>query len=49
MEPRRANGLPAFAIYAGERPFVLQVVELEGDRIAAITSFMNQDLFAFFT
>jgi RNA polymerase sigma-70 factor (ECF subfamily) len=48
MKPSRANGSPAFEIYAGERPFVLQVIELDGDGIAEITSFMKPELFAFF-
>jgi RNA polymerase sigma-70 factor (ECF subfamily) len=48
MERRRANGSPAFEIYAGERPFVLQVIELDADGIAEITSFMKPELFAFF-
>jgi hypothetical protein len=48
MEQRRANGWPAFEIYAGEQPFVLQVIELDEDGIAEITSFMKPELFAFF-
>jgi RNA polymerase sigma-70 factor (ECF subfamily) len=48
MKQSRANGSPAFEIYAGEQPFVLQVVELDRDGIASITSFMKPELFAFF-
>jgi RNA polymerase sigma-70 factor (ECF subfamily) len=48
MKLSRANGSPAFEIYAGERPFVLQVIELDAGGIAEITSFMKPGLFAFF-
>jgi RNA polymerase sigma-70 factor (ECF subfamily) len=48
MVQRRANGWPAFEIYAGKQPFVLQVIELDVDGIAEITSFMKPELFAFF-
>jgi RNA polymerase sigma-70 factor (ECF subfamily) len=44
----RANGSPAFEIYAGGAAFILQVVETDADRIVAITSFMNPELFAYF-
>ncbi len=46
--PTRANGGPAFAIYAHGQPFVLQVVEADGAGIRQITSFMNPALFDFF-
>ena len=46
--PTRANGGPAFGIYAGGQPFILQALVLEADRIAAITSFMNPALFTAF-
>jgi RNA polymerase sigma-70 factor, ECF subfamily len=48
MVRRRANGSPAFEIYAREQPFVLQIAELDGSRIADITSFMKPELFTFF-
>ncbi len=44
----RANGSPAFAVYADGKPFILQVVEAEREGIRAITSFMNPGLFGFF-
>jgi len=46
--PTGANGSPAFQIYAGGEPFVLQVVDADRDGIRSITSFMNPALFAFF-
>jgi RNA polymerase sigma-70 factor, ECF subfamily len=47
-EPTHANGAPAFRIYAGDEPFVLQVLEADAEGIASITSFMNPSLFRFF-
>ena len=44
---RRANGWPAFQVYARQEPFVLQVVELDADRISRMTSFMNPRLFEY--
>jgi len=43
-----ANGCPAFAQYrvdpdGGFRPWALQVLELDGDRVAAIHSFLDTD------
>ncbi len=46
--PTRANGSPAFEIYARGEAFILQVVETDADTIVAITSFMNPKLFAYF-
>ena len=48
LVPTRANGWPAFGIYASEKPFVLQVVEVDAAGIASMTSFMNPALFRFF-
>jgi RNA polymerase sigma-70 factor (ECF subfamily) len=48
LVPRRANGSPAFEIYAREQPFVLQVIEPDASGIREITSFMNPKLFTFF-
>jgi len=47
-EPTHANGAPAFRIYAGDEPSVLQVVEADAEGIVSITSFMNPSLFRFF-
>ncbi len=44
----RANGFPAFEIYASGEPFILQVVEADADGIGAITSFINPALFVYF-
>jgi len=50
----RANGGPAFAQYrqargGGHRPWALQVLEISGDRISAIHSFLDvEDLFPAF-
>jgi RNA polymerase sigma-70 factor (ECF subfamily) len=46
--PLRANGAPAFAIYAREQPFVLQVLDVQSDGISSITSYMEPRLFRFF-
>jgi RNA polymerase sigma-70 factor (ECF subfamily) len=46
--PTRANGGPAFAIYAQGQPFILQSVEADAAGIRQITSFMNPALFDFF-
>lgn len=52
--PTRANNAPAVGIYRdgpqgpGTVPFILQVVSIEPDGIAAMTSFMNPALFAAF-
>ena len=48
LVPTRANGAPAFGIYARGEPFVLQVVEADVRGIRAMTSFMNPALFRFF-
>jgi RNA polymerase sigma-70 factor (ECF subfamily) len=45
---RRANGSPAFEVYAREQPFLLQVAEVDEAGIVAMTSFMKPELFAFF-
>lgn len=44
----RANGAPAFAIYAREQPFVLQVLEVQSEVISSITSYLDTRLFPFF-
>jgi RNA polymerase sigma-70 factor (ECF subfamily) len=44
----RANGLPAFQVYARGEPFILQVLEVDADGVVAITSFMNPGLFTYF-
>jgi RNA polymerase sigma-70 factor (ECF subfamily) len=47
--PTRANNTAALGIYDGAgEPFILQVLEFDGDRIRAMTSFMNPGLFPFF-
>jgi RNA polymerase sigma-70 factor (ECF subfamily) len=46
--PTRANNAPAVAIYAGTRPFILQVLTVDTAGIAAMTSFMNPGLFKAF-
>jgi RNA polymerase sigma-70 factor (ECF subfamily) len=46
--PTRANSNVAFGIYAQGSASILQVLVLDGDRIAAITSFMNPALFEAF-
>ncbi|MGB8646114.1 MAG: sigma-70 family RNA polymerase sigma factor [Anaerolineae bacterium] len=52
FEPVRANGQPAFGWYRLEdgvyRPFAIQVVTVEGNLIADITTFMNPALFPWF-
>lgn len=48
LVPTRANGSPAYGIYANEQPFILQVIEADTSGIATITSFMNPALFGFF-
>jgi RNA polymerase sigma-70 factor (ECF subfamily) len=44
----RANGGLAFGIYAQGAASILHVLQIEGDRIAALTSFMNPALFSRF-
>ena len=53
MIPTTANGQPAFGLYmrtrAGDfRPFHLQVLELEGDRVKHVGAFFEKSLFARF-
>ena len=48
-----ANGLPAFGTYrvdpaGGWAPWSIQVIEIEGDKIAALNSFLDTSLFATF-
>jgi len=48
-----ANGLPAFGTYridpaGGWAPWSIQVIEVEGDKIAALNSFLDTNLFATF-
>lgn len=47
--PTRANGTPAFGVYAQGAPLLLSVLVLDGERIAAMTSYMNPELFKFFS
>ncbi|UUV33742.1 RNA polymerase subunit sigma-70 [Amycolatopsis roodepoortensis] len=42
MTPTRANGQPAFVCRHGETPAGLMVLTLDGDRIRAITRFLDQ-------
>jgi RNA polymerase sigma-70 factor (ECF subfamily) len=44
----RANGSPALGIYARGQAAYLQVLLIDGDRIAAMTTFMNPALFSRF-
>ncbi len=49
----QANGCPAFAQYrvdpaGGHAPWALQVLELRGDRIAAMHAFLDTECFARF-
>jgi len=46
--PTRANGSVAFGIYARGAPSILHVLLLDADRVAAMTSFMNPELFKAF-
>lgn len=51
--PARANGQPAFGLYLRaedgvHRPFHLQVLELDGDRVAHVVAFFDTALFAAF-
>ena len=48
LVPTEANGLPAFAAYAGGQPLAIHVLELAGGRIASITAFLSPGLFARF-
>jgi len=48
LVPTEANGLPAFAAYAGGKPLSIQVIEVRGDRIHAITAFGDPSLFPHF-
>jgi RNA polymerase sigma-70 factor (ECF subfamily) len=48
-----ANGQPAFALYMRHadgdfRPFHLQVLDLDGDRVRGVVAFFGPDLFARF-
>jgi RNA polymerase sigma-70 factor, ECF subfamily len=46
--PTRANGTVAFGIYARGAASILHVLLLHGDRVAAMTSYMNPGLFKAF-
>lgn len=53
MLPTRANGQPAYGLYMrtpqGDfRPFQLQVLELDGDRVRHVTAFFDHRLFSKF-
>jgi RNA polymerase sigma-70 factor (ECF subfamily) len=48
LVPTRANGAPAFGVFAGETPFAIKVLEVDGGRIRSITGFADPTLFAFF-
>lgn len=43
--PAQAHGLPALALYRDGRPYALQLLELSGDRVSAITAFLDVSLF----
>ena len=50
LVPTAANGCPAFGQYrvdpaGGHAPWALQVIEISGDRISGIHSFLDTDLF----
>ena len=51
--PTTANGLPAFGTYrvdpaGGWAPWSIQVIEIEGDKISALNTFLDTNLFATF-
>jgi RNA polymerase sigma-70 factor (ECF subfamily) len=47
--PTTANGSPAFGLYeASGEPFGIQVVEIDGDRVATITTFIEPRLLELF-
>lgn len=53
MVPTSANGQPAFGLYmrgpdGSYTPFHLQVLALEGDKVAHVGAFFDEDLFATF-
>jgi RNA polymerase sigma-70 factor (ECF subfamily) len=53
LVPLQANGCPAFAQYrvdpaGGHAPWALQVLEIDGDRIAGFHAFLDTDLFGAF-
>lgn len=53
MLPAAANGQPAFALYSRHqggdfRPFHLQVLTLDGARVARVSAFFGDDLFRIF-
>jgi RNA polymerase sigma-70 factor (ECF subfamily) len=48
LVPTRANAAPAFAVFAGETPFAIKVLELDGRQIRSITGFADPTLFTFF-
>jgi RNA polymerase sigma-70 factor (ECF subfamily) len=47
LTPTRANGAPALAVYDGDVPFALKVLELDRAGIQAINGFTDPSLFAF--
>ncbi|WP_157574289.1 RNA polymerase subunit sigma-70 [Jiangella muralis] len=48
QRPTRANGQPAFGLYLDGAPAGLVVLTLDGDRIAAVTRFMDDTLYPWF-
>ncbi len=54
LRPTAANGMPAVAIYQKDPrtgvygPLAIQLLQIEGDRIASVTSFVDPTLFARF-
>jgi RNA polymerase sigma-70 factor (ECF subfamily) len=48
LVPSEANGLPAFAAYAGGRAMAIHLVDVRGGAIASITAFLAPALFAKF-
>ena len=45
LAPTRANGQPAYGFYFGGSPRGLMVFTVRGDRVAAITAFLDTELF----
>jgi RNA polymerase sigma-70 factor (ECF subfamily) len=48
MTPMRANGQPAFALYAGGEPHAIHVLEVTTEGIASVVAFHDPQLFAAF-
>jgi RNA polymerase sigma-70 factor (TIGR02960 family) len=48
LVPTRANGSPAFGQYLSGEPFALVILDVAGDRITGITTYLDPGLFPFF-